>query len=77
MRQKEHIWNTQTGSVNMSEDNIMRCPISNVYPFVKYEQKRDQVETRYDKFYLCDVFRVMSKCFTEIEKAACSGGICK
>lgn len=39
----------------MSEDNIMRCPISNVYPFVKYEQKRDQVETRYDKFYLCDV----------------------
>lgn len=55
----------------------MRCPISNVYPFVKYEQERDQVETHYDKFYLCDVFRVISRCFTEIEKAACRGGVCK
>lgn len=37
----------------------------------------DQVETHYDKFYLCDVFRVISRCFTEIEKAACRGGVCK
>lgn len=35
----------------------------------------DQVEKHYDKFYLCDVFHVISQCFSEIEKAACREGI--
>lgn len=35
----------------------------------------DQVEEHYEKFYLCDVFCAISKCFTEIERAACMDGI--
>lgn len=35
----------------------------------------DQVEERYNKFRLCDVINVTSVFFTEIEKAACTGGI--
>lgn len=35
----------------------------------------DQVEKHYDKFNLCDVFHVISQCFSEIKKAACREGI--
>lgn len=35
----------------------------------------EQEEEQYDQFYLCDVFRVVSMIFTQIERAACHKGI--
>ena len=35
----------------------------------------EQEEEQYDQFYLCDVFRVVSMIFTQIERAACQKGI--